>query len=291
MKKEGPPLSWIFWHPHQGLWNWALVGSIQKHSPISLISKALRFAVVSIDTLILSLHALRLRVSTAGIGSIFKRASVPQNCSILYLDLGTHKEGQELGLAVTNFLPPIADEVEAYGFEANGDSYELVSAKYSDNKNIEIIHKALVHAMPAEGTIKLYKDVGDGLGDSIYRETSEFEEVGCLRLSDFLEEQEIGTKNQIVLLRMNIEGAELDVIEDLLEQNLHRKIDGYFGMWDDVAKVDVARDSAFRSLMAKNGISPFTFNGRDLRWSLRRKCIEYQINTCVLAGLNRINAK
>ena len=87
---------------------------------------------------------------------------------------------------------------------------------------------------------------------------------------------------------MNIEGAEYDVIEDLVESQLARYISGYYGMWDDVSKIDMQRDDRFRAFLAKNQIHPFTFNGRDIPWAVRMSCIEYDINTSVLTGMRKL---
>jgi len=73
-----------------------------------------------------------------------------------------------------------------------------------------------------------------------------------------------------VILRMNIEGAEQFVIQDLIDAGLHRSIDGYYGMWDDLSKVDPSAAKTFRRLLRDNGISTITFNDRDLETSARR---------------------
>jgi hypothetical protein len=94
----------------------------------------------------------------------------------------------------------------------------------------------------------------------------------------------------VVLLRMNIEGAEYDVIRDLMETGVSGCVDGWFGMWDDVAKIDPDRDREFRSLLACEEISPFTFNGRDFLFGPRLRCIEYDISTTIHGVLRRRRA-
>jgi hypothetical protein len=89
---------------------------------------------------------------------------------------------------------------------------------------------------------------------------------------------------------MNIEGAELDVIRDLVESGEAGVVDGWFGMWDYVAKIDPERDRVFRALLADAGISPFTFNGRDFLFRPRLACIEYDIHTSILGAMRRRRA-
>ncbi|MFH0911542.1 MAG: FkbM family methyltransferase [Planctomycetota bacterium] len=278
----------MLWHPHQGLWNWALIGAIRKIFPIAPIHIMIHVAIVQLDTLILFLRALFRRVSLLGPARIFAGARVPDSVSVVYLDLGTHKEGAELSLVVDRILPRVCNNFEAYGFEASRESFEPVEKKFSHRKNVRIVHKALCHALPAGGTVRIYKDMKDGIGDSLYGQTDSFEEVEAMRLSDFLRENHMIRDNRIILLRMNIEGAEYDVIKDLVESGFAGHIHGYFGMWDDVSKIDIRLDEEFRAFLARNKIDTFPFNGRDLRWFFRRKCIAYDFQTHLLKGLLKL---
>ncbi len=233
-------------------------------------------------------RTLARRSSQLGLTKVFDRAKVPDDISILYLDLGTHKEGAELSLVVDRILPKMSKAFEAYGFEASQGSFDQVDRRFSDRNNVGIIHAALCRELPGDRKIRLYSDLKSGIGDSLYRLTNTYEEVSAMRLSDWLNDKEINLETQIVLLRMNIEGAEYDVIQDLVENKLAMHIDGYYGMWDDVSKLDWRRDVYFRDFLSKNHIFPFTFNGRDMRWNIRIRCIEYDINTFVLAGLEKL---
>jgi hypothetical protein len=87
---------------------------------------------------------------------------------------------------------------------------------------------------------------------------------------------------------MNIEGAEHFVIDDLLDARLHTSIDGYYGMWDDLSKIDPNDDSRFRQLLRDYRISKLTFNDRDLPFWLRRYAIRTDIETSIRAGLGRV---
>jgi FkbM family methyltransferase len=246
--------------------------------------KAIVLTIIILDTLLLSLRALLRRVSLVGVSRILARARVPGHIPVLYLDLGTHKEGTELAWMVDRILPGICDSFEAYGFEASRESFAQVSKRFA-GRNVSIVHKALCREVPSSGKVTLYKDSGRGSGDSLYRHSDSYEEVDATRLSDWLIERSIILQRGICLLRMNIEGAEYDVIEDLVETGLARNIDGYYGMWDDVFKIDQQRDEAFSAFLKANRIHPFTLNGRDMRWPWRRRWIQYDINTSVLASL------
>ena len=111
------------------------------------------------------------------------------------------------------------------------------------------------------------------------------------RLSDWLRERNIALEDRICLLRMNIEGAEYDVLQDLVASGLAPHIDGYYGLWDDISKTAIPRDREFRTFLSRHHIRSFTFNGRDVRWGVRRKCIAYDLHTSVLAGLRRLERR
>ena len=186
MSKTQSPLLWIMWHPHQGLWNWKLVGVLRKIVPIAPVHRIMCQAIIYLDTLILFLRSLAARVSLVGIPKLFHQAHVPDNISVLYLDAGTHKEASELLVVVNEVLPSICNNFEAYGFEANQESFEQANKKFAHMENVQLIHKALVRNLPSNGKIRLYKDERGGLGDSIYRHSAQYEDVGCMRLSGFL---------------------------------------------------------------------------------------------------------
>lgn len=282
MSQKNIYLPWILWHPHQGLWNWSLIAIIKKIIPIPLLSNVIRILIIQADTLILFILAVIRRASLVGCSRIFDKAKIPKEISILYFDLGTHKEGEELSLMVDHILPRICDNFEAYGFEASQQSFEQAEEKFSGRKNVKIIHAALCHNLPDDGKIKLYKDMKEGIGNSLYRKTTSYEEVDAMRLSDFFRMNNMDFENKISLVRMNIEGAEYDVLIDLIANGFAKHISGYFGMWDDLSKIDIERDNEFRAFLSKNKIQTFPFNGRDLRWPLRIKCIEYHIQTLTL---------
>ena len=86
---------------------------------------------------------------------------------------------------------------------------------------------------------------------------------------------------------MNIEGAEYDVIKDLVHSGLSERMDGFFGMWDDLSKIDIERDDDFRAFLLRNRIQTFPFNGRDLEHAFRKKCILYHVHTCILKALSK----
>ena len=87
-----------------------------------------------------------------------------------------------------------------------------------------------------------------------------------------------------VIVRMNIEGAELAVIEDLVAAGLDGRIDGWYGLWDDVGRIDARVEARFARLLDERDISPLTFNGRDVGYALRRLAIRIDLATSIRHG-------
>lgn len=127
-----------------------------------------------------------------------------------------------------------------------------------------------------------------GKGDSLFSTRSDtFEVVPACTLTRFLRDAGYSLDEMPVLLRMNIEGAEQYVIEDLVGARLQASIDGWYGMWDDVGKIDSGAEKSFRKLLRANRISNVTFNDRDLPYWLRRLAIRIDIETSIRRGLVR----
>jgi FkbM family methyltransferase len=203
--------------------------------------------------------------------------------------LGIHKKAEELCLMVDRILPSLCDVYKVYGFEASTEYFDYAKQNLCAKDSIKLINAALCKTAPEGGKIKLYKQPGKGLGSSVYKDAfDKYEEVPALRFSNWVENLGLELENNICLLRMNIEGSEFDVIADIVESGLADHIDGYFGMWDDLSKIDKKTDDEFRAFLKSNRIYPFTFNGRDLRFKSRVHCIQYDIGTAVQVAVKKL---
>ena len=287
--ENGRPFLWMLWHPHQRLWNWTLVGIIKRVLPVRLVSGPPIFVIIFLDTIFHWVRALIRRAKKLGISRLFTKTKFFQNTSILYFDIGIHKDAKELSLMIDKIPPSLCDSYRAYGFEASKEFFDDAAQALRAKNNVNLTNAALCMAVPEDGKIKLYKGPGEGLGSSVYRNNfDDYEEVRALRFSDWVNSMNLHLGSNICLLRMNIEGSEVDVIKDIVANGLSEHFDGYFGMWDDISKIDMKRDDEFRAFLRDNRIHPFTFNGRDLRFWFRIKCIRYDISTAVQAGVKRL---
>ena len=132
--------------------------------------------------------------------------------------------------------------------------------------------------------VKLYKAGREGRGDSLFAARgTDYEEVPTARLSTILSDFYASNGEMPTILRMNIEGAEEQVLEDVAQAGMLSRVSGFYGMWDDLSKIDAARDAAFRAFLHDHGIRTVTFNDRDLR-TRRVRAIRYDITTSLAAG-------
>jgi len=278
----------FFWHPHQGLWNWELMRVSKKILRVRFLYDLFDRIVVFVDTLLLYLRSRIRRVKRLGFFSLFSKNSKSISLPIIYFDLGTHREGKELEYMVDNILKNCTSNYQAFGFEASTEFYNVALNKFQNIKGVKMINGALCHSLPKNSKIRLYKGVGEGLESSIFRPNLDsFEEVNAIRLTEWIRDSNLSLTDSICLIRMNIEGSESDVIDDLVDADIVSCIDGFYGMWDDVSKISMDNDREFRRKLKKYGVSPFTFNGRDFRSKMRLNCIKYDVFTSILVGMNK----
>jgi hypothetical protein len=278
--------SWSLWHPQQRLWNRPLVAAVD-----SVLARVPRVAslvvrlVVLVDSVILLGRVLRRRSRLLGARSL-ATSSRGRGDPVLHIDCGVHAEGDEIRL-MRRWLSPRPD-VSVLAFEAGSRQFHAAAAALRDVPSLDLRHEALVGPDHASATVTLHGSPADGgYGDSIFAcGGPDLEDVPAVRLSEVLLSTHAAHAGPVIL-RMNIEGSELAVLEDVIAAGLHRRIDGYYGMWDDAARIDPAMDMRLRRLQHDHGIRPCTFNGRDLGYRLRRLAIRTDVDTSIRHGESR----
>jgi hypothetical protein len=261
----------LVWHPHQHLWNWDLMALLHRLPGGRLLERA----AISVDSLMLALSSLARGVAR-GIGT----------ARVLYIDCGTHQDGLQLR-AVSEWLGSSVARLHLVGFEARLTHFAAAERSLADIPDLELHQVALVGPEHEGASAKLYITGGDGKGDSLYPERgTDYEAVPAARLSSFLPSSP--DEYDAVLLRMNIEGAEAFVIDDLIDADALGRIDGFYGMWDDLSKIDRRRDAGFRRILRRHDVHTFTFNDRDFDSRLRLWAIRRHVRASV-ARAHRAN--
>lgn len=140
-----------------------------------------------------------------------------------YIDLGLYN-GAEIEIFY-NLMKRNFSEIpfKIYGVEADVDFFKKVNEKFKSQKEVEIFNYAISNKDFEK--IKLYVcDSNKGLGSSIFEtknnvNKNKFKEVESIKFSTFLNVAKVDLKNNLNILKFNIEGAELYLLRDLIKEN------------------------------------------------------------------------
>lgn len=275
------PIWWVIWHPHQKLWNWRLVGLVRRVLAFQpAVAKGAVELLVFVDSLLLVFRVGVRRTAAVATGALGRATADAQ---VLHVDCGLHRDGQELTWVHKWFGQRYA--LTMIGFEAGRSQFEEASRTLQRIPGLDLCHAALVGPDHDAPTVELH--IGDSdAGASLFSERGQrVEVVPAVRLSEVL--KSVSPEPDAVIVRMNIEGAEAFVIEDILTSGLGARVDGYYGMWDDLAKLDPAADGEFRRRLNAERIRNISFNGRDLAYPIRRFAIRTDLETSIRRALGR----
>lgn len=199
---------------------------------------------------------------------------------INYFDLGLH-HGQELDWFINGVFPEQGiKNYSVHGFEACEEYYLICKEKYKNHpksipptarKGIRENHDVNIHHLAISNVnapIKLYYTECD-LGYSIFdskeniKQNREFEEVQGVKFSDWLKENVPDFRENINIMKVNIEGAEWHLINDMIESDIAKHFGLFFGTVDDatcplndVAKIGELKDKVpeFKKTLKDNNI-------------------------------------
>ena len=282
-------LRWLVWHPQEKLWTWTAVRAVHKVLGDGVVARGVLGTIVTADSLLLVGRVFARRARFAASHRMGAGGPASPRPRVLYLDCGVHKEGLQIRWMHEWFATRY--DLEILGFEAGSEHIADARSELADVEGVQLDHVALVGPDHVGDEVELYLSGGQsrGKGDSLFSSRGQRSEtVPARRLSQVLADRGCSPRTMPVILRMNIEGAEQFVIQDLLDAGVTASIDGYYGMWDDVSKIDPKADKRFRRLLRANGITNVTFNDRDLPYRLRRFAIRTDIETSIRRGLARV---
>lgn len=180
---------------------------------------------------------------------------------ITYIDIGLHREAPEIGMMIA-ICKELGIGYQIYGYEACPDYIPHLKEKYKDDPNVEIKEAAITDH---HGVARLYRtDKFNGEGNSIYAtknnvDPERYDEVEARMLSAELDQIE---RHDMTILKYNIEGAELNMINDLIRTGKHKLIDLYCGASPDIGKVaEISGElGIYQQMLVDNGINPILFH-------------------------------
>lgn len=174
-----------------------------------------------------------------------------------FIDLGCYR-----GSAIDKAIGLWPDCDEYIGFEPVPKLYKTLVVKFSDNPRVKIMPQA---AATLVGTRKLYisrrrktKSISQGstlLQGKITGNVSDgdYVNVGTLDFSAYLKGK--FTQDDTVILKMNIEGAEYDVLEHLVRTGAILLVSSLFCEWHvtKITSISQERHDALIELLTDNG--------------------------------------
>jgi FkbM family methyltransferase len=157
---------------------------------------------------------------------------------INYFDLGLYK-AVELGWMVNSILPSLGMyDYKVYGFEASEEYARNIASKFRHNDKVLINNLAI---SGEETTLRLYHSK-NLLGHSIYSSKNNvqqdvYEEAESTRFSEWIKKNNVDLQNSFNIMKVNIEGAEWPLFQDLVANDLVKHFDIFCGAGHDVEKI------------------------------------------------------
>jgi len=128
----GWPVSWMFWHPHQQLWNLALVSAVERAVPISAIRKPIVGMIMLIDTFLLFVRAVARRSSVLGVTKIFAKARMRD-----FLEQINRERGVSVLLVEQNARMALGIATRAYVMETGRVALSGPSATLAESPHVK----------------------------------------------------------------------------------------------------------------------------------------------------------
>ena len=143
---------------------------------------------------------------------------------INYIDLGIHL-GQEIDLFLEQFKDEIDCDINIFGVEANKQLFEAMENKYKNIKNIKLFNLAINEK---NGPVDFYIANNELLGSSVFSSkrnvSNECYSVEGITFNDFIKNNVPDFENSYNIIKMNIEGGEIFVYEDIVKYDLFKNI-------------------------------------------------------------------
>lgn len=175
----------------------------------------------------------------------------------------------DCGANVGKFTVPLAESgATVHAFEPNPDAFAALSKATSPFSNV-VLHQAAVTTVPGPVTLYLHKWAEDdpvhwSASSSLLADKSNVREdkavtVDGIQLSNFI--KELG--KPVKLLKMDVEGAEVELLNQLLDEGLHKIIGHAFVEVHDRRVARLAEPTQqLRERLQKEGADQFRLDWR-----------------------------
>ena len=145
---------------------------------------------------------------------------------MIIINIGAH-----LGGFTDKCLELYPDVKKIYCFEPLKENYEFLLKKYIEDNRIEVINNAISNK---NGVANLYKkycrgggcgSAGSSLKKTKINVSNDFDKVCVIKISSFINENSF---KKIDILKIDAEGSEYDIFEDIFENDIHKITDKFY---------------------------------------------------------------
>jgi len=177
-----------------------------------------------------------------------------------YFDLGLHRDGWELGQMHNKILPDLKiNDYRIFGFEAHPGYCDLANKKHVDDR-INIYNRAIADE---EKDFYLYL-ARNSVGHSLFASKNNVSKkkkvkVKGIVFTEFLEAECPSFKDEINILKINIEGAEWYFFNDMISKGYHKHFT-FCGSGHDVDKVAELDSEKYWDMINDNEIKLHRFS-------------------------------
>lgn len=148
---------------------------------------------------------------------------------INYFDLGIY-HGEEIEMFIKD-VSTLNIDYEIYGFDAFPNHVNKASEKFKNNPKVHLYNYAI---SDKNENCKLYLHGGGGWGNSIYSSKNnvnknKFIDIESISIVDWIINNVNDYKTSFNIIRFNIEGAELLLIQDIVDKKFIDNFNLYLG--------------------------------------------------------------
>jgi FkbM family methyltransferase len=131
-------------------------------------------------------------------------------------------------------------------FEASSQYYKNIKTLFESNQKVTIVHKALSETHG--DNVKLYH-APNTVGHSVFKTKDniiedDYEQVESIIFSEWIKENDIVLDGCLNILKVNIEGAEWYLFNDLVDTGLIDNFSIFLGSGHDIEKVGELKERA-----------------------------------------------
>lgn len=169
-----------------------------------------------------------------------------KNKKVNYFDFGLY-EATEMNWIIKAFDELGITDYSVYGFEAYPPYFENVKNMFNGNDKVRIMNLAVSDEY---SKIKLHLSKKGPEGHSIISTkinlSENFVMVDTVDISDWIKNNVSDFEDSINIVRMNVEGAEINIFNSFIHSGINKKIQIFSGSLADIHKIGISEEEKIK---------------------------------------------